>query len=202
MFKKIWHPEMIEHHILSRNGKEPLNSYYYANNYPDVYAAAERIFGSWGKAIEAAGLDYSLIKKYKEWSKQAVLDEVRRLYKEGEPIFSQNIQTNHKSLYMASIKRFGSWGKTVQAAGINYRDIRLRRSMTREEIKKAIIELYRKGTDLSYTNMRANFQYLLAAGMKKLGNGSWAGARRQCGILTNYRLEEQKRRKIKYTKRR
>ena len=65
MFKKIWYPEMIQNHILSRNGKEPLNSYYYATNYPDVYAAAERIFGSWGSAIEAAGLDYSKIKKYK-----------------------------------------------------------------------------------------------------------------------------------------
>jgi hypothetical protein len=202
MYKRIWHPEMIVHHILLRNGKEPLNSFYYVSNYPDIYAAAERIFGSWGKAIEAAGLDYSLIKKYKTWTKQSVLDEIRRLHKEGEPIFSQNAQNNHKSLYMAALKRFGSWGKAVQAAGINYREIRLRRSMTREEIKKAIIELYRKGTDLSYTNMRANYQYLLAAGMKKLGHGSWASARRQCGILTNYRLEQQKKRKIKYTSRR
>jgi hypothetical protein len=63
---------------------------------------------------------------------------------------------------MASIKRFGSWGKAVQSAGINYRDIRLRRSMTKEEVKKSIIELYRKGEDLAYTNMRANHQYLPA----------------------------------------
>ncbi len=195
MFKKIWYPEMIQNHILSRNGKEPLNSYYYATTYPDVYAAAERTFGSWGSAIEAAGLDYSLIKKYKTWSKQSVLDEIRRLHQDGEPIFSQNAQNNHKDLYMASIKRFGSWGKAVQSAGINYRDIRLRRSMTKEEIKKAIIDLYRKGEDLAYTNMRANHQYLLAAGMKKLGRGSWSSARRQCGILTNYRLEQQRKKK-------
>jgi len=192
MFKKIWYPEMIQNHILSRNGKEPLNSYYYATNYPDVYAAAERIFGSWGSAIEAAGLDYSKIKKYKTWSKQSVLDAIRRLHKEGKQIFSQNAQNHHKDLYMASIKRFGSWGKAVQSAGINYRDIRLRRSMTKEEVKKSIIELYRKGEDLAYTNMRANHQYLLAAGMKKLGNGSRTSARRQCGNLTNYRLEQQR----------
>ena len=65
MFKQIWFPEMIQQHIMSRLDKEPLNSYYYATNYPDVYAAAERVFGSWGGAIEACGLDYSLIKKYK-----------------------------------------------------------------------------------------------------------------------------------------
>ena len=40
--------------------------------------------------------------------------------------------------------------------------------------------------------MRKNYQYLLAAGMKKLGDDSWAKARRQCGILTNYRLDATK----------
>ena len=193
MFKQIWHPEMIEHHILQRNGKEPLNSYYYATNYPDVYAAAERIFGSWGEAIEACGLDYSKIKKYKSWSRQAVIDEIRKLSKEGELLFSQNAQKNYKPLYMASIKRFGNWGKAIQAAGVDYKNVRLRRSMTKADIKKEILALFRSGVPLSYTNMRENYMYLQAAAMKKLGDGSWARARRECGILTNYRLSSERR---------
>ena len=193
MFKQLWHPEMIQHHIMQRDGKEPLNSYYYATNYPDVYAAAERIFGSWGEAIESCGLDYSLIKKYKSWTRQAVLDEIRRLSKEGEPLFSQNAQKQHKPLYMAAIKRFGNWGKAIQAAGVDYKNVRLRRSMTKAEIKKEILELFRRGEALSYTNMRENYMYLQAAAMKKLGDGSWARARRECGILTNYRLSSERR---------
>jgi len=193
MFQQIWHPEMIEHHILSRNGKEPLNSHYYATNYPDVYAAAERIFGSWGDAIEACGLDYSQIRKYKTWTRQSVLEEIRRMAEENEPLDSNNAQDNHKALYMAAIKRFKNWGKAIKTAGFKYEDIRLRRSMTAEEVKKEILELYRRNEDLSYTNMRKNHQYLLAAGMKKLGRGSWGNARQQCGILTNYRLDREKR---------
>jgi len=193
MFKQLWHPEMIQHHIMQREGKEPLNSYYYATNYPDVYAAAERIFGSWGEAIESCGLDYSLIKKYKSWTRQAVLDEIRRLSKEGEPLFSQNAQKQHKPLYMAAIKRFGNWGKAIQAAGVDYKNVRLRRSMTKAEIKKEILELFRRGEALSYTNMRENYMYLQAAAMKKLGDGSWARARRECGVLTNYRLSSERR---------
>lgn len=193
MFKQLWHPEMIQHHIMQRDGKEPLNSYYYATNYPDVYAAAERIFGSWGEAIESCGLDYSLIKKYKSWTRQAVLDEIRRLSKEGEPLFSQNAQKQHKPLYMAAIKRFGNWGKAIQAAGVDYKNVRLRRSMTKAEIKKEILELFRRGEALSYTNMRENYMYLQAAAMKKLGEGSWARARRECGVLTNYRLSSERR---------
>ena len=34
--------------------------------------------------------------------------------------------------------------------------------------------------------MKDNHLYFLAAGMKKLGNGSWAKARRVCGIRENY----------------
>ena len=35
--------------------------------------------------------------------------------------------------------------------------------------------------------MKENYLYLLAAGIKKLGNGSWAKARKVCGISENYR---------------
>lgn len=194
MFKKIWFPEMIQHHILERHGKEPLNSYYYATHYPDVYAAAERTFGSWGEAIEACGLDYRTVRKYKSWTKQAVLDEIRRLAKADEPLYSQYAQNHYKPLYMAAIKRFRNWGHALKSAGIKYDEIRLRRSMTENEIKKEILNLFRQKENLSYTSMRENHQYLLAAGMKKLGDGSWAKARRQCGILTNYRLDSVKSR--------
>ncbi len=192
MFKKIWYEEVIQNHIQERQGKEALNSRYYATTYPHVYAAAERTFGSWGEAIESCGIDYNTIRKYKSWTKQAVLDEVRRLAKANEPLHSKYAQNNYKPLYMASIRRFKNWGHTLTSAGIKYDEVRLRRSMTKEEIKKEILALFRKNENLSYTNMRENYQYLLAAGMKKLGDGSWARTRRQCGILTNYRLDSAK----------
>jgi len=194
MFKQIWFPEMVQHHIMSRHGKEDLNSRYYSTTYPDVYAAAERTFGSWGEAIESCGLDYSLIKKYKSWTRQSVLDEIRRLTQEGEPLFSQHAQDHHKPLYMAAIKRFGNWGKALKYAGVDYKSVRLRRSMTTSEIKREVLALFRSGESLSYMNMRKNYLYLQAVAMKKLGDGSWARARRECGILTNYRLQRAKRR--------
>ncbi|MDD5699085.1 MAG: hypothetical protein PHH77_10760 [Victivallaceae bacterium] len=195
MFKKFWYAEMIQHHILERQGKEPLNSYYYATHYPDVYAAAERTFGSWGDAIESCGINYGTVRKYKTWTKQAVLNEIRRLAKAGEPLYSQYAQNHYKPLYMAAVKRFTNWGQALRCAGIKYDEVRLRRSMTPEEIRKEILKLFRNRENLSYTYMRENYQYLLAAGMKKLGDGSWARARRQCGILTNYRLSAVKKKK-------
>ena len=88
---------------------------------------------------------------------------------------------------MAAIKRYKNWGSAVSAAGIDYGKVRLRRMMSKSEIKKEILALYNSGVDLAYTNMKNNYLYLIAAGMKKLGNGSWAKARKVCGIRENYR---------------
>jgi hypothetical protein len=191
MFKRIWHPEMIQSHIMSRiENKEPLNALYYATNYPDAYAAAERLFGSWRATIEACGIDYSTVRKYKIWNRGKVLAEIRALYAKHELIHSQNAQRNYKALYMAAIKRFGNWGNAVEGAGIDYTTVRRRRTMSEDDIRKAVLELYRQRQDLSYTNMRRNYQFLLAAAMKKLGQGSWARARKKCGILKNYRFRK------------
>lgn len=188
---------MIENHIMSRSGHEPLNSHYYATHYPSVYAAAERIFGSWCEAIESCGFKYSDIRKYKIWDREKIVAEIKKLAAEGALISSQHIQNTNKSLYMASIHHFKSWGNAIQAAGINYSTVRLRRSMSPYEIKQEIIRLYKEGVDMSYCNVRKNHQYLLAYGMKKLGSGSWAAARRVCGIQTNYRIHPAKRKILK-----
>jgi len=192
MFKQIWTPDMIQEIILSAEGKEPLNSHYFAVNHPSVYAAAERIFGSWGNAITACGLDYAAIRKYRTWSRMRVLSVIRKRYKSGDPLTSQYMQRNFNSLYMASIHHFKSWGEAIRLAGIDYETIRMRRSMNSAQIRKEIRRLYRNGEDLAYPNMRKNHQYLLAYGMKKLGGGSWVAARMACGITENFRSKKRR----------
>ncbi len=193
MFKRHWSSDMIIQHITGKNGKEPLNSYYYATTYSDVYAAAERLFGSWQQAIEACGFDYSIIKKYQTWTKERVIAEIKAAKAKGTPLGSKYTQDNNKPLYMAAVKRYKSWNNALKRAGINHKRIRLRRLMTNDEVRAEIKKLYQKNVDLAYPNMRKNYQYLLAAGMKKLGAGSWAEARRVCGIEDNYRIPRHKR---------
>ena len=187
MFYKKWDDISIISHIMSKHGKKPLNSSYFATNYPAVYAAAERIFGSWKNAIEACGLDYSTIRKYRIWNKETVINEIKKRHKSGQSLNSKNAYITDRPLYMAAVKRYKNWGTAVKLAGIDYGKVRLRRMMSKAEIKKEILDLYRRDVDLAYPNMRENHLYLLAAGMKKLGNGSWAEARRNCGIRENYR---------------
>ena len=156
MFQRIWTPEMIKEYIISSNGKEPLNSHYYSTNHPSIYAAAERIFGSWGNAINAAGLDYNAIRKYKIWTRMRIVQTIRKKSKAGEQLSSQYIQNNCKSLYMAAVHHFKSWGQAIKASGLDYNKIRMRRSMTEEQIRAEIIRLYKSGEDMAYSNIRKN----------------------------------------------
>ena len=187
MFYRKWNDISIINHIMSKHGKKPLNSSYFARNYPAVYAAAERIFGSWKNAIEACGLDYSKIRKYRIWSKEIIIKEIKKRHKSGQSLNSKCAYKTNRPLYMAAVKRYKNWGSALCAAGIDYGKVRLRRMMSKAEIKKEILELYHRNVDLTYSNIRDNHLYLLAAGMKKVGNGSWAKARRVCGIRENYR---------------
>ena len=172
---------------MSKRGKKPLNSSYFATNYPAVYAAAERIFGSWKNAIEACGLDYNTIRKYRVWSKEIIISEIKKRRKSGQSLNSKYAYKTDRPLYMAAVKRYKNWGSAVITAGIDYGKVRLRRMMSKAEIRQEILELYHSGVELAYMNMKNNYLYLLAAGMKKLGNGSWAKARKVCGIRENYR---------------
>ena len=172
MFPKYWHPEMVIQHILERNGAEPLNAYYYATHYPSVHAAAVRIWGTWKDAIEACGLDYDNIRKYRVWSDERVVKEIVELSKKHYPLASKFAQTIHKPLYMAAVRRFGSWSKALRKAGIDNKRVRLRRARTAEEIKEEILGLYRDKVSLAYPYMREHHSDLLAAGMPMALPGS------------------------------
>ena len=85
-------------------------------------ACSRRYFSSWANAVKAAGIDYDQIleagksrrrKKLTKWSKQQVLEEVRKAE-------SQNLLTTYRdrlALYSAARREFGSWKQALEAAG-------------------------------------------------------------------------------------
>ena len=187
MFIAKWKPEEICEHILARHGNEPLNYHYYARTYPAVHAAGCRIFGSWENTIEACGIDYAEIRRYTRWTKGKVVEAIAQRHAQGKTLSSNEIQKEAKALYMAAMKRFRNWGEAVKSAGIDYDAVRKRHAWSKNKVIKAVRQLHKQDEDLAYPNMRRNHQYIMAAAAKTLGSGSWAEARREAGIDTNYR---------------
>jgi hypothetical protein len=113
---------------------------------PSLAAAATKKshFGSWRAALEAAGLDYDMIRRYHDWSEDVVLRKVRELYAEGKPLNAKTMERENITLITAARRRFPSWDKTLAAAGLDYRGIVLRAPFRRRRNPARTLE-YRNG---------------------------------------------------------
>lgn len=109
-----------------------------------LHNGAGRLFGSWRKAIEAAGLDYETIQIREKYCRpENVLHEIRRRYKLGLPLTITQLERKLSDFTFTRKARkfFGSWKKALSAAGIRYRDAvpkQPRKYPTKESVLVAI----------------------------------------------------------------
>ncbi len=103
---------------------------------PALAAAAVRPnrFGGWRAALEAAGLDYDEIRRYREWDETLVIQEVRDLHEAGGACNSRDVQENVPPLFHAARRRFDNWDSTLEAAGLDADTIRKRPRPRADEI--------------------------------------------------------------------
>ncbi len=100
-----------------------------------LFRKARHRFGSWRAAIEAAGLDYHELVRRRKWTKEKIVEEIRRLYDEGRDLSVSAVLKTYPSLVAIaqSPKYFGSWRAAVEAAGLDYELIKRQRGRRRKE---------------------------------------------------------------------
>jgi hypothetical protein len=83
-----------------------------------LIATARRRFGSWGAAVERAGIDYTKIRRRKRWTKEMILDDIRELQGQGQSLRSGEVRQQNPALFAAACKPrfFGSWAVAVKTA--------------------------------------------------------------------------------------
>ena len=118
--KSFWNRKRVIERILELNkAKQPLNVSAAETRYGGLVGAATVYFGSWRLAIKAAGFDYTKIKRQKEWSKQAIVKEIRRMRREGVNLATTiPIRAKYRILHAAAVRYFGSWAAAMKAAGL------------------------------------------------------------------------------------
>ena len=117
---------------------------------PQLAAAAtkRKHFGSWREAVAAAGLDYGQIRRYREWDEDTIKAKLRDLHDQGIDLNAKNIEDYDITLITAARRRYDSWDKALTAAGLDYKQIVLRRPFKRRHA--AVI-----AADSSRTHYRA-----------------------------------------------
>ncbi len=100
-----------------------------------LFRKARHRFGSWKRAIEAAGLNYEEIVQRQKWTREKILAEIRRLYNEGADLSVTAMQRTYPNLVAIaqSPRYFGSWRAAVEAAGLDYELIKRQRGRRRRE---------------------------------------------------------------------
>jgi hypothetical protein len=123
---KIWNKDTMRAEIQRLyTAGVPLNAgAMQESEYRYVLASARVVFGSWAKAIRAAGFDYSKIRQARPkgwWTKPRILMCIKSLEKRGVRLSYKSMRETHGALLATATLRFGSWGEAIEAAGISYR---------------------------------------------------------------------------------
>jgi hypothetical protein len=194
---KRWTPKEVlaEIRALYRQGAD-LRPSAVAKHHQTLLVAARKRFGTWAKAVKAAGIDYEayLRRQHQEWveaDKRYIIEEIRRLYREGRIDELSGAWRHHLTLFRKARHRFGSWKAAIEAAGLNYEAIVSRRKWTKESILREIQRLYAEGKDLSVTAMQRNYPNLLAIAQSPYYFGSWQAAIEAAGL--DYELIKRQR---------
>jgi len=106
--------------------------------------AADRLFGSFDAALEAAGVsDKRNVPP--QWSSAKVVAEIRSRAQAGKPINCMAVMRANQGLYDAARRYHGGWNQALRAAGIDPDSVRaVRRQWTRDSV---IEELRRRAAD-------------------------------------------------------
>lgn len=84
-------------------------------------ACAHRYFGSWKRAVEAAGLDHEQLREGRVWTQARILRTIQSLAAQSKPLAWAFIEEHEPGIYRAARRRenFGSWAGALQAAGVS-----------------------------------------------------------------------------------
>jgi hypothetical protein len=119
------------------------------------------------------------------WTKDKLIAEIKRLYNEGVDLSPTAIQESNSALFSSARSRshFGSWRAAIEAAGLDYDDLkRVKQRWNREEILTRIREMHAQGHDLLDPKFKTKNRSLYLAACAHRYFGSWRRAVSASGL--------------------
>lgn len=133
---------------------------------PALLRSAQRTFGNWAKAVEAAGFNYDDIRRYRKWTRDAIIEKVREWHEKGADLSWRHVSlTLDPPLAAAALHggRFESWNEALTAAGIEPELVRKYRRWDEDKIQKELSDLAEQGVPLDQDTLEEKSPALLAA---------------------------------------
>lgn len=169
---------------LQRSGKRLSYSKIRVTDGP-LLLKARKLFGTWRKAVTAAGIDYERVSLIHRWSKPEITKELKSLYVKRDFPDISTLRRKHPKLYDACCRHYGSGLAALTAAGIDYEELlnehpyRWTRSQIIQEMKRR----HQEGKTLCRADMlrkEPRMKRFCYATMHHFGN--WTKALKAAGL--------------------
>jgi hypothetical protein len=156
-----------------------------ARHQQGLLAAANYHFGSWGEAVDAAGLDYAgQVRKIPKWSKERIIAAIQDAHKRGDDLSWTSVTRTkrYSALAYAAIResQFGSWDAALEAAGVPPTRVRRYEAWDSEKIVRRIRDRARQRQPLNSKAMQDEDSKLFNAALNYFGG--WDKALEAAGI--------------------
>jgi hypothetical protein len=149
-----------------------------------LYEAAKRHFGTWRRALGAAGIDLrhaNLRAAPRSLDRDEILAALRERHRAGETLRWGEVVLENRAFAMAARHAFGNWRAAMAAAGIVAAPVpTAQRKWDRQRVIAAIQERQQAGKSLRYSAVRAEAGGLIAAAKTYLGG--WTKALAAAGV--------------------
>ncbi len=179
-----WSKETIAQEIVRMHqAGEDLNYAGVAQTQVALLRAATRYYGSWKGAIEASGIEYTGIRRYKSWSRERIIERIRELHAKGVDLSWRHISTQVDPQLAAAAtktKHFGSWRAAIEAAGLSYSEVRRYQKWDDVTILRRLRELHAEGANLNAKAMEERDITLITAARRRFD--SWHCALAAAGL--------------------
>ncbi len=157
-----------------------------------LHSAAQRIFGSWQNAIQAAGIAPREMPGGKRWSPAKILVAIRHMARRQRPLTTLQIERRHHNIVSAARRHFGSWNKAVVAAGVDPSKLRRVVPWKPGLVIEAILTRALRNDSLSARQVEP--RSLTAAGERFFG--SWPAAVLAAGLDPAVTARQSKRQSV------
>lgn len=179
-----WSPDRVIDAIQRRFQQNlPLNPQALASEDPRLLAAGRRYFGSWPRALMAAGTPLQSARAYGPrhgrgyWTQEFIIQKIMEHAQAGHPLHAHAMQTQDNRLVSAATYHFGSWANALVAAGYDAESIRASRRHSCESVVAEIRALIEEQADLRDCAIRKSHRPLYWAAQKYFGG--WKQALRE-----------------------
>ncbi|MGE5482284.1 MAG: homing endonuclease associated repeat-containing protein, partial [Bacteroidota bacterium] len=117
---------------------EDLSAHRMQQRHSSLVATAQRLFGSWGAALQAAGYAPDLVRRARAWTDEQIIERIRQLAADGADLSDNSANAWDSGFYASARERFGSWPAALAAAGVDEAEARRTVRWSRNRVLEAI----------------------------------------------------------------